>query len=180
MVTCKSAADQPVCKACNKAVPAKGGNITNLYEHLEDHHPDLYNNVAHKIPNRPKVLSGEQLDTSQPTSIETIECMSMYASNSSQAQELNRVVTFFLAKDMQPLSTVNKPGFKDTVSRHNPQYLIPSRNHFANYEIPRLYNQIRDNAVKAHLVEAQHASGTTDLWTSSSNDPYIMFIKFYY
>ena len=172
----KSTADQPVCKTCGKAVPSKGGSTTNLYTHLEDHHPELYSEVAPKIPKRSKAtasVSVQPHDTSQPTLFQTIERSSVYAPNSSQAQELNRAVTYFLAKDMQPIATVDKPGFQHMVSRLNPRYQIPSRNHFANYEIPRLYNQVRDNVVKPSLAEVHYVSATTDLWTSSSTDPYI-------
>ena len=33
---------KPVCRACNRSIPAKGGNTTNLMAHLKEHHPDLH------------------------------------------------------------------------------------------------------------------------------------------
>ena len=41
--------DKPVCRACKKAVLAKGGNTTNLLTHLRDHHPELYAEAAPSI-----------------------------------------------------------------------------------------------------------------------------------
>ena len=34
--------EKPVCKSCKVNVSAKGGNTSNLFTHLRDHHPDLY------------------------------------------------------------------------------------------------------------------------------------------
>ena len=41
---------------------------------------------------------------------------------------------------MQPYYTVERPGFKKMVSKLNPRYKLPSRKHFSQQEIPRLYN----------------------------------------
>jgi len=34
--------DKPVCRACLREVPAKGGNTSNLMAHLREHHADLH------------------------------------------------------------------------------------------------------------------------------------------
>ena len=34
--------EKPVCKLCEKAVPAKGSNTFNLFQHLESSHPKAY------------------------------------------------------------------------------------------------------------------------------------------
>ena len=47
------------------------------------------------------------------------------------AQELNKAVGYFLAKDMQTLYTVEKPGFKHLVSKLDPKYTLPSGKYFA-------------------------------------------------
>ena len=63
-----------------------------------------------------------------------------YDPKSVQAQQLNHAITYFLAKDTQPYNTV---GFKAMVANLNPWYKIPSRKHFAEHEIPLLYNNIK-------------------------------------
>lgn len=49
----KCTADKPICKKCGREVPAKGGSTTNLFRHLEDHHPKLYDEVSPEIPRGP-------------------------------------------------------------------------------------------------------------------------------
>ena len=61
------------------------------------------------------------------------------------------------------------------ISKLNPRYELPSRKHFREYEIPSLYFDIRDNKVKPAVAKAFFFSGTTNLWTSGSCDPYLTF-----
>ena len=76
---------------------------------------------------------------------------------------------------MQPVYTVEKPGFKKLFSKLNPRYQLPSRKHSTDYEIPKHYNHVRDDIVKLKLVQTKYFSGTTDLWTSSTYIPYMTF-----
>ena len=46
----------------------------------------------------------------------------------------NQAVAYFLAKDMQPVYTVEKSGFKFLVSKLNPRYSLPSRKYFTEVE----------------------------------------------
>ena len=94
-------------------------------------------------------------------------------SDSAQAKELNRAVTYYIAKDSIPISTVEKPGFKHLVSKLNPRYQIPSRRHFADFEIPWLYSHVKDNIVAASLKNANFFAATTDFWTSGTCHPYL-------
>ena len=48
-----------------------------------------------------------------------------------------------MAKDMQPLNIVEKPGFTYLVSKLDPKYELPSRKYFTSQEIPRLYSEVR-------------------------------------
>ena len=56
-----------------------------------------------------------------------------------QAKELNRAVTYYLAKDAVPLSTADKPGFRHMVLKLNPRYQLPSRKHLSEQEITQLF-----------------------------------------
>ena len=97
----------------------------------------------------------------------------MYGAHSSIAQELNCAVTYFIAKDMQPMYTVERMGFKHLVAKLNPRYELPSGKHFSEYELPKLHNHVRDSIVKPKLMQAEHFSATTDLWTSSATVPFM-------
>ena len=77
---------------------------------------------------------------------------------------------------MQPYKTVQKPGFKAMVVKLNPRYKIPSQKHFAEQEIPHLYNNIKEKTVMPKLKEIEYFSATTDFWTSQANYPYLSYI----
>ena len=67
------------------------------------------------MPPRCVSKSSEKVESSkdhtcQVTLVDTIAKSAKYASSSAQANELNRAVTYHLAKDAVQLS-VNKPGF---------------------------------------------------------------------
>ena len=160
--------DQPVCRKCNKQIRAKHGNTSNLLAHLRDHHPEEYAEASKFVH------KGEPSTASrQPTLLESVQRGSMYDPKSAQARDLNRAVGYFLAKDIQPLYTLEKPGFQQLVSKLNPKYNLPSRKYFTETEIPRLYNEVRDTIVKPKLTEIMYFAATTDLWTSRANHPYL-------
>ena len=98
----------PICRTCKKAVSAKGGNTSNLLTHLRDHHPDLY---AEAIPH----CSQTKATKHQPTLHEVIDKIKKYDPKSSRAQLLNKAVAYYIAKDMQSLYTVKKPGFRHLI-----------------------------------------------------------------
>ena len=92
-----------------------------------------------------------------------------------RAKELDHAVAYFLAKDMQPFYTVEKPGFQKMVNVFDPKYTLPSRNDFSEKELPRLYSQVRDNVVKPAVTKASFYAVTTDLWTSCARHPFMSF-----
>ena len=166
--------DRPICRTCGKRVQAKASNTTNLFQHLREHHPMIYAEVApKKLPKRGESSQSSTSNTTQVTLGELVAKSAMYSPSSPQAKELSRAVAYHIAKDAVPLSTVDKPGFQYMVSKLNPRYQLPSRRHFSDYEIPHMYSHIRDNVVVPKLKEAKFFSATTDLWTSAANDSYM-------
>ena len=157
-----------MCRKCKTKVPAKGGNTSNLLTHLRDHHPDLYSEAV------PSCSRGTKR---QATIKEVCDKGKMYESKSSRAQELNRAVAFYLAKDTQSLYTVEKPGFKHSVSKVDPKYSLPSGKYFTKQEIPRLYAEIRDGIVKPTISEVKYFAATSDVWTSCANHPYLSYTQ---
>lgn len=92
--------DRPVCRTCKKAVPAKGGNTSNLLTHLRDHHPDLHTEA---IPHSSHTAKATKR---QPALHEVVDKSKRHDPKSSRAQELNRAIAYYIAKDMQSLYTV--------------------------------------------------------------------------
>ena len=109
---------------------------------------------------------------SLPDSIEQRKC---HPSNSPQAIELNAAVGYYLAKDMQPLNTVERPGFRKLILKLNPRYNMLSRKFFSQQEIPCLYTKVKESVVDPKLAEVEYYSATTDLWTSRATYPYLSY-----
>ena len=159
--------DRPVCRTCGKAVHAKGGNTTNLYQHLQEHHPALYMEVSPRM----KKHEGPNLST-QPTIEASIARSTKYSRDSPQHKDITRAVAYHIGKDGVPIYTVEKPGFKHMIHKLNPRYELPSRKYFSTQAIPTLYTEVRDDIFSV-LQNATHYTMTTDLWTSRATEPYI-------
>ena len=69
---------------------------------------------------------------------------------------------------MQPYYTVERPRFKNLVSK-----LILVIN-YPQQEIPRLYNTVKES-IMPKLHEIDYYSATTDLWTSRATHPYLSY-----
>ena len=166
--------DKPICRTCGKGVLAKGSNTTNLFQHLRGHHPQIYADLA-PSSSKAKLNGGNNITESmkQTTLEELIARSAKYLPDSAQAKELNRAVTYHIAKDSMPISIVERPGFKYMLLKLNPRYQIPSRRHFTDYEIPQLYSHVKDNIVAESLKEVNFFPTTTDLWSSDSCHPYL-------
>ena len=145
-----------ICRTCGKGVLAKGSNTTNLFQHLREHHPQIYADLA-SSSSKAKLNSGNNITESmkQTTLEELIAQSAKYLADSPQAKELNRAVTYryHIAKDSMPISIVERPGFKYMLLKLKTRYQIPSRRHFTDYEIPQLHLHVKDNIVAESLKE---------------------------
>lgn len=83
-------------------------------------------------------------------------------------------MAIYIAKDMQPFYLVEREGFRQLLHILDSKYHLPSRRHFIDIEIPRLYTDVR-SGVLTELKLVKHFAGTTDLWTSAANTPYLSF-----
>ena len=55
------------------------------------------------------------------------------------------------------------------MSKLDPRYVLPSRKHFVEHEIPQLYSEVNETVVLPRFQVAKHFFATTDLWMSNSN-----------
>ncbi|XP_068122242.1 E3 SUMO-protein ligase ZBED1-like [Hyperolius riggenbachi] len=167
----------PVCRNCGRKVAAKGGNTSNMFAHLREHHPSVSHSLQHSKDEAKKT---EYSSTVQPTVMQSFIKGTKLDPKSKQAKDLNRAVAYFIAKDMMPLRLVEKPGFLHLMKKAIPLYKVPSRTYFSSNEIPRMYKEVR-SSVEQQLKEAMWYAVTTDLWTSSSGggEPFISFTVHY-
>ncbi len=128
--------DHPKCRVCHQDVATKDGNTSNLYSHLKNRHPELYLQVEKKRPSTARPAG-------HPSLSEAWQRTQTLASSSREHKELTKAVTYCLAKDILPISTVDKPGFKAMLQRFNPRYQVPSRNYFTRVSIPALVSEVK-------------------------------------
>ena len=106
-----------------KSVPCKSGNTTNLFAHLRERHPRAYKEANQGHQGNKNRNEASRSQGVQPTLETVVERSTYYDPKGAQAKELNHAVAYFLAKDMQPLYTVEKPGFQKMIS-HNKKYHV--------------------------------------------------------
>lgn len=160
----------PRCKVCLKAVSTKDSSTTNLFQHLEKNHtPEWEQCVAlraaqenEKPPPAPK----------QVTLAASFSRGVPYGKTDVKWKRITDAVAFHIAKDMVPIYTVEKAGFKHMLNVIDSRYELPSRKHFGDVVLPRLYNTTRAKVTK-QLEDVPFFSATTDLWSSRTMQPYL-------
>ena len=93
-------------------------------------------------------------------------------------ERITAAVANYIAKDMAPVSVVEKPGFQKLVKTLDPKYHLPGRKYFAEKALPELYNKVREK-VAHQLTNVTHFSTTTDLWSSRTCEPYLSLTVHY-
>ena len=172
--------DRPVCRICFSEVSAKWGNTSNLYTHLQKKHPDKYLEV------KVKPTSSKANDTTaccskseQQTMEQCLARTQLIKTNSTEHKRITKAVTRFLAKDMIPLYQVDKSGFREMIQAINPRYQLPHKDYFNRVAIPSLYDEISTDVKKAMADNTFYFSGTTDLWSSCTMEPYLSYTVHY-
>lgn len=99
-----------------------------------------------------------------------------FAPTSKTAMEITNEIGYFIAKDMMPFRTVERPGFLRLMRKAFPLYKVPGRQYFSKTLIPDMYNRVKDETI-AKLAQGSSFAATTDIWTSSGGggEPYLSF-----
>ncbi len=100
--------NEPVCRLCLKTVSTKRGNTTNLKSHLKHNHPTQFFNLGTTTAAGAGEGSSRQLSVTDAFSR---QCT--YKRDSTKWRTLTDSITRYIAKEMQPLNTVEKPAFKN-------------------------------------------------------------------
>ena len=69
-----------------------------------------------------------------------------------------------IAKDLQPLSTVEDQGFQVFVRALDPKYKLPGRKKLTETHLVEMFDECKDK-VRASLQNASSVVLTTDMWT---------------
>ena len=166
--------DKAICQLCRKSVLAHGGNTSNLVSHLKNHHPKEHSIVAkaRKAKISEKSNDSGEPKTRQVTLSEAVERTQHYVRSSKRRQEITTSVTKFIAKEMMPVSVVEREGFKEIVQKLDPRYEVPSRKYFSKNALPSLYTATREKILES-MKSLKYYSITTDMWSSGKMEPYM-------
>ena len=167
---CPSNTTKPICCKCLEPVAASYGNTSNLFNHLCRKHPLVYARVHDKKSKRNS--KGSSLKGINQQTIEKYDRMG------KKWQQLTNKVTRCIAKDMLPISIVEKPGFKQMLESFDPRYQLPLRKHFSKIAIPAKFNSTQ-SVLTSTLQEVEFFSSTTDLWSSMCMQPYLSYTVHY-
>jgi len=102
-------------------VAAKDSNTSNLYSHLKTKHPEEFiipqhaSNIGSQQGKGQKSSHGDW----QALILDLWNKPQTHSSPSKEHKALTNSVTYCLARDMVPLSTVDKPGFRAMLYQFN-------------------------------------------------------------
>lgn len=153
------------CKYCRKKVSVSSGNTTNLLNNLQHNHATQYEEyIAQKkreTNRRPTTsASTKQLSLSQAFTNAT-----QYAKDSKRWKEISDAITYYIVKDMAPITTVAHKGFKHLLKTLDRTYTVIAKIFFANYKLLNMYQTCREKVV-AEIKSVKHFTATSDLWSS--------------
>jgi hypothetical protein len=101
-----------------------------------------------------------------------------YDKSSAKYKDITKSVATFICQDGLPLYTVEKDGFKHLLNVIDCRYKLPSRTHFADDVIPKLYSEVKERVMN-ELDHIEYYSATTDGWTSNTMTPFLSLTVHY-
>ena len=176
-----------VCGKCQVRV-ARGGVTTksfttsNLVQHLQTNHPEVYKEYLERKmnqePKQPKETRKRSLHR-QLSLTETQELTKVWDINDQKAQRVHRRIGEMIAVDCQPLSVVEDVGFKQVLRTLEPRYQCPSRKYYTETIIPKICKGMKAEVLKLindadgtechvnEILDRNSVSFIRDAWSSS-------------
>ncbi|KAF0031713.1 hypothetical protein F2P81_016268 [Scophthalmus maximus] len=142
-----------VCKLCKTVIPTKTGNTTNFFYHLSRSHPLEHSRIRQQLPTT-SVAANATPQKQQQTTMERYSASVPYDKASKSYKDITKAVAYHIAKDMLPLSTVEKPGYKNLPHVPDPRYVIPGRKYFSKTAIPKLYLTCKESVQQDLLTDS--------------------------
>lgn len=143
------------CKFCQKVLAYHGGT-TNLMQHVRQLHP-LEIDVAQKNSPKQQTLGSWARDA-RPVP-------------ESKKNKINELLAQFIAGAMLPVSVVQSPELIALLGYLEPSYKVPCRQTMTG--ILDAMALRRKDEIKNQLSKADGIVGTTDVWSSITNDSYL-------
>ena len=161
------------CKLCAKVLKY-AGNTTNLRYHLEHSHRAEFQalqlaQASEKEAGRTRTAASSSSNRQSITS--AFQAQIPIPRSSPRWNKLTDAVCYFIAKDMQPIDTVNDTGFRNMISVFEPRYTPPDRKTIATHYLPQKFDTEKKRIMEL-VASARYFAITTDLWTSRAKHAY--------
>ena len=112
-------------------------------EHLKTYHPSNYTEsmkmrATTSYPRRPTaaVSSTSGAVPKQQSIVSSFASVAPYDKQSKRSKDKTNAVSYCIAKDMMPMSTVEKDGFKKLINVLDQRYNLPGRKYFSKTALP--------------------------------------------
>ena len=162
--------DKAICKICNLEYKYTGGT-TNLSQHLQKHHGNIFSAGQAGSGVLPKTQS-------QITSMLKIPAQKM-AFGSSKHSEITQSIGEYLVGDLVPIANVESSHFRKMVDKMTAgTYEPPNRKYFTKTLLPKMFSET--SASLSRELQCIYGVGiTTDAWTSCATESYIAYTAHY-
>ena len=158
---------------CAEKCLSIAGNTTNLRFHLENSHAAQFRALqqATKAKEGTASTRGAREPAGQQSITAAFQSAVPLLRSSTRWNKLTEAVCYFVAKDMQPLDTVNDTGFRKMIHEFEPRYTPPDRKTIATHYLPQMFENEKRRIQEAVSSVTSYAV-TTDLWTSRAKHAY--------
>lgn len=158
------------CLNCGKEYKTSG-NTSNLQDHLKRFHPTVSQSES-DCSSDGNSLSGSSTSGSLRSISPFFKRALHYDESSQKKKEIDKALTFMIAKDFQPFNIVNDTGFKQLLNIIDPKYVIPSKTTVRDNYMKEYYLSAK-NKLKDMLMDTSYVAITTDSWTSRQTECYL-------
>ena len=90
---------------------------------------------------------------------------------SKRSEEITRSIAEYIICDMCTISTVEGVGFRRLINSIEPKYTIPSRKHFTETVILKMYDVAKSN-LQSEINQVENIAIAHDMWTSANTESY--------
>ena len=166
--------NEAICELCDEHVK-RSNNTTNSLTHLKRHHFIQHEEIISEIRKEDSESVGNSSTTStgkQQSLTEMILRKEAYKRDSARYAACQSALVFFICDDLQPISVIDSPAFRQLLHTLDPRFLPYSQSQFSRVIIPQKYEEVR-HTIKQVLDGAEYLSLTTDLWTGCHNRGYM-------
>ena len=158
------------CKLCGKALKY-AGNTTNMRSHLEISHRSEFQAVLRAQKSKEDDAQARGRQRGHRSITQALQSVVPIPRSSPRWNQLTEAICYFVAKDMQPMDTVNDAGFRRMIHKFEPRYTPPDRKTLATHYLPQMF-ETEKKRVRDLMHSAERFAVTTDLWTSRAKHAY--------